>query len=203
VRSPAARPATGPERRSLTLDRHPLTAVKTQEGPRWDRITPVNDPPRARTGHVCVTFQDRILLFGGTDGEFHYNDTWSYHIPTREWTELECIGYLPVAREGHAATVVGDVVYIFGGRDVNGQDLGDLAAFKISSGSFPLTFPGACRLLKSPILITLPAQLSAGSCSRTWVRRPALAAGMRWPATLIRSSSSAARRSTARLTTRP
>ena len=82
-----------------------------------------------------MTFQDRILLFGGTDGEFHYNDTWSYHIPTREWTELECIGYLPVAREGHAATVVGDVVYIFGGRDVNGQDLGDLAAFKISSPS--------------------------------------------------------------------
>lgn len=113
----------------------PLTAVKSQEGPRWDCITPVNNPPRARTGHVCVTFQDRILLFGGTDGEFHYNDTWSYDIQTREWTELECIGYLPVAREGHAATVVGDVVYIFGGRDVNGQDLGDLAAFKISSAS--------------------------------------------------------------------
>lgn len=112
-----------------------MTAVKSQEGPRWDCITPVNNPPRARTGHVCVTFQDRILLFGGTDGEFHYNDTWSYDIQTREWTELECIGYLPVAREGHAATVVGDVVYIFGGRDVNGQDLGDLAAFKISSAS--------------------------------------------------------------------
>lgn len=28
---------------------------------------------------------------------------------------------------------MGDVVYIFGGRDVNGQDLGDLAAFKIST----------------------------------------------------------------------
>lgn len=74
-----------------------------------------------------------LSSFGGTDGEFHYNDTWSYNILTREWTELDCIGYLPVAREGHAAALVGDVVYVFGGRDVKGQDLGDLAAFKVSS----------------------------------------------------------------------
>ncbi len=50
------------------------------------------------------------------------------------WTELQCIGYIPVPREGHAAALVDDVIYIFGGRDVNGKDLGDLAAFKISSG---------------------------------------------------------------------
>ena len=37
-------------------------------------------------------------------------------------------------REGHAATLVDDVVYVFGGRSVDGKDLEDLAAFKISSG---------------------------------------------------------------------
>jgi N-acetylneuraminic acid mutarotase len=72
--------------------------------------------------------------FGGTDGGYHYNDTWQYDIATRTWTELQCIGYIPVPREGHAAAVVDDVVYIFGGRDVNGKDLSDLAAFKITSG---------------------------------------------------------------------
>lgn len=56
-------------------------------------------------------------------------------IDTGEWTELSCIGYIPVPREGHAAAIVDDVIYTFGGRDVNGKDLGDLAAFRITSES--------------------------------------------------------------------
>lgn len=71
--------------------------------------------------------------FGGTDGQYHYNDTWSYDLNTQIWTELSCIGYIPVPREGHAATLVDDVMYVFGGRGVDGKDLEDLAAFKIGS----------------------------------------------------------------------
>ena len=71
--------------------------------------------------------------FGGTDGNFHYNDTWRFDTITKVWTELNCIGYIPVPREGHAATLVDDVIYVFGGRSVDGKDLEDLAAFKISS----------------------------------------------------------------------
>lgn len=36
-------------------------------------------------------------------------------------------------REGHAACLVDDVMYVFGGRTEDGNDLGDLAAFRISS----------------------------------------------------------------------
>lgn len=73
--------------------------------------------------------------FGGTDGNFHYNDTWCLDIASGEWQELSCIGYIPVPREGHAAAMVDDVIYVFGGRDVNGKDLGDLAAFRTTSKS--------------------------------------------------------------------
>ena len=38
-----------------------------------------------------------------------------------------------MAREGHAAALVDDVMYIFGGRTEEGADLGDLAAFRITS----------------------------------------------------------------------
>ena len=71
--------------------------------------------------------------FGGTDGQYHYNDTWAFDITTRKWTELQCIGYIPSPREGHAAALVDDVVYVFGGRGVDGKDLNDLAAFKLTS----------------------------------------------------------------------
>ena len=92
----------------------------------------------------CVCFgggfyiANRILIsflcsFGGTDGKYHYNDTWSFDLRTRKWSELQCIGFIPSPREGHAAAIVGNVIYVFGGRGVDGKDLGDLAAFKISS----------------------------------------------------------------------
>ena len=71
--------------------------------------------------------------FGGTDCQYHYNDTWVFDTNTRVWTELNCIGFIPSPREGHAASIVDDVIYVFGGRGVDGKDLGDLGAFKISS----------------------------------------------------------------------
>jgi len=80
-----------------------------------------------------------MYSFGGTDGQYHYNDTWSYDLNSGIWTELSCIGYIPVPREGHAATLVDDVMYVFGGRGVDGKDLEDLAAFKIGS-AFESTF---------------------------------------------------------------
>ncbi|KAL5495002.1 hypothetical protein ACEPAI_464 [Sanghuangporus weigelae] len=100
----------------------------------WELIKPSsNEGPARRTGHTCITYGDRIIMFGGTDSQYHYNDTWSFDTNTRQWTELNCIGFIPSPREGHAAALVNDVIYIFGGRGVDGNDLGDLAAFKISN----------------------------------------------------------------------
>lgn len=89
--------------------------------------------PPARTNHTMITWGDKLYLFGGTDGVNWFNDVWSYSPHTNSWTQLECIGYIPSPREGHAAALVGDVMYIFGGRTEEGTDLGDLAAFRISS----------------------------------------------------------------------
>jgi hypothetical protein len=72
--------------------------------------------------------------FGGTDCQYHYNDTWVFDTNNATWSELTCIGYMPSPREGHAAALVDDVMYVFGGRGVDGKDMGDLVAFKLSSG---------------------------------------------------------------------
>lgn len=101
--------------------------------PTWQVLKPTGELPPRRTGHASVTCKDKIYIFGGTDGQYHYNDTWCYDIATNSWKELSCIGYIPVPREGHATCLVDDVMYIFGGRGVDGKDLGDLASFKISN----------------------------------------------------------------------
>ncbi|OCF30994.1 hypothetical protein I316_07401 [Kwoniella heveanensis BCC8398] len=101
---------------------------------RWEQIRYAGPPPPSRTGHILVAGNNgKLYLFGGTDGNYHYNDTWAFDLVTRVWTELSCIGYIPLPREGHAAAIVDDTIYVFGGRDVKGKDLGDLAAFKLSN----------------------------------------------------------------------
>lgn len=87
--------------------------------------------PPARTNHTIVSFNEKLYLFGGTNGEHWFNDVWSYDPRTNIWTQQDCIGFIPKEREGHAAAIVGDVMYIFGGRTDEGVDLGDLAAFRI------------------------------------------------------------------------
>ncbi|KAL1843289.1 hypothetical protein VTJ49DRAFT_2398 [Mycothermus thermophilus] len=108
---------------------------------RWEILTPGSDgatPPQgklpaARTNHTMVTFNDKLYLFGGTNGFQWFNDVWCYDPVTNAWTQLDCIGYIPSPREGHAAALVDDVMYVFGGRKEDGSDLGDLAAFRITT----------------------------------------------------------------------
>ncbi|KAM3566060.1 hypothetical protein ARSEF4850_000959 [Beauveria asiatica] len=88
--------------------------------------------PAARTNHTVITYNDKMYLFGGTNGFVWFNDVWCYDPQVNKWSQLDCIGYIPSRREGHAAALVDDVMYIFGGRTEEGTDLGDLAAFRIS-----------------------------------------------------------------------
>ena len=74
-----------------------------------------------------------MIRFGGTNGLQWFNDVWTYEPRTNVWSQLDCIGYIPAPREGHSAALVNDVMYIFGGRTEEGTDLGDLAAFRITS----------------------------------------------------------------------
>ncbi|KAI0487311.1 hypothetical protein F4859DRAFT_501810 [Xylaria cf. heliscus] len=94
---------------------------------------PTGKVPPPRTNHSMITYNDKMYLFGGTNGQLWFNDVWCYDPPTNAWTQLDCIGYIPSPREGHSSALIDDVMYIFGGRGKNGDDLGDLAAFRISS----------------------------------------------------------------------
>ncbi|CDO73456.1 hypothetical protein BN946_scf185013.g91 [Trametes cinnabarina] len=110
-----------------------LNLVRTKAT--WELVEPAEGSPRPpkRTSHICVTYGEKIILFGGTDCQYHYNDTWAFDTTNNTWTELNCIGFIPSPREGHSAAMVDDVIYVFGGRGVDGKDLGDLGAFKISN----------------------------------------------------------------------
>ena len=71
--------------------------------------------------------------FGGLGDPHEFNDTWSFNILTRKWTELKWTGSVPSPRSGHAAVLVDDVMYVFGGCAPGESYLGDLTAFNLSS----------------------------------------------------------------------
>ncbi len=129
-----------------------LDIPAVNSNPRWELYEPApgegKPPPRA--GHVSVTTGDRIIVFvplssspspliimscrfGGGDSPHWYNDTWSFDISTRKWTELQCTGSIPPPRRHHAAVLVDDVMYVFGGHAIDKTNLGDLTALNLSS----------------------------------------------------------------------
>ncbi|KAH9893954.1 hypothetical protein C8Q73DRAFT_497053 [Cubamyces lactineus] len=102
--------------------------------PAWKLVEPAERPlrPSKRTSHICMPYEEKIILFGGADCDRHYNDTWEFDTTTKTWTELRCTGTIPSPRSGHSATVIGRVMYVFGGQGSDGSALGDLFAFDIS-----------------------------------------------------------------------
>ncbi|KAJ5933394.1 hypothetical protein N7454_005723 [Penicillium verhagenii] len=111
--------------RAIPPDLAPLDA--TRGGP------PEGEIPAARTNHTIVSHNDKLYLFGGTNGVRWFNDVWCYDPRGSGWSEIDCVGFIPTPREGHASALVGDVMYVFGGRTEEGIDLGDLSAFRIST----------------------------------------------------------------------
>lgn len=109
-----------------------LTTLQSP-GSHWNFITPASSSPPARTNHTVITHNDKLYLFGGTDGKRWYNDTWCYDPAFNTWTELKCTGFVPEPCEGHAATIVGDIMYVLGGRSSESKDLGLLSALIIPS----------------------------------------------------------------------
>ncbi|THU93880.1 kinase-like protein [Dendrothele bispora CBS 962.96] len=99
----------------------------------WNLIQPTSEMPDCRAGHTCVTHENRLIIFGGTDGLCRFNDTWTFDFETKRWTELKCDGQVPAARDGHAAAVVGDMMYIYGGRGIDGEELEDVSVLSLSS----------------------------------------------------------------------
>jgi hypothetical protein len=71
--------------------------------------------------------------FGGSNGQRVLNDTWSFHISTRKWTELQCTGSIPCPRRRHAAVLIDDVMYVFGGYTADETYVGDLSALNLTS----------------------------------------------------------------------
>jgi N-acetylneuraminic acid mutarotase len=87
----------------------------------WTEIIPAGDLPAPRVGYSMVydDAKDRLIVFGGYDGNWALGDMWAYEPSTNAWTELTSAGDMPSARasSGMVYDSKSGEVILFGGFD--------------------------------------------------------------------------------------
>ncbi len=88
--------------------------------PAWTELAPTGTPPSPRRYHSAIydPVRDRMLVFGGYDNSYYYNDVWALSLSgAPAWTELTPGGTPPEVRYRHTAIYdpVGDRMVVFGG----------------------------------------------------------------------------------------
>jgi hypothetical protein len=132
---------------------HDTWALSLGATPAWTELTPEDPLPHSRYVHSAIydAVRDRMVVFGGYDGEIYRNDAWALSLGgVPAWTQLQPVGELPGGRFGHTAVydAVHDRMVTFGGfsdptffNDVWGLSLGDTTAWA------PLVLPGLSTLI--------------------------------------------------------
>ena len=100
----------------------------TWEEPRVKAANPRDGVPDARWGHSAVAWRGKLVLFGGSNTQHCFNDTWVLDIsdePERgeersrlvaTWTKLELGDDVrPPSRAGQTVSLVGESLFVFGG----------------------------------------------------------------------------------------
>jgi hypothetical protein len=83
----------------------------------WTQVATAGGPGK-RWMHSTVAWQNRLVLFGGSNSSALQNDVWNYLMDgKRRWrqTVYSPLAPRPVERAGHAVAVSGDDMFVFGG----------------------------------------------------------------------------------------
>ncbi|KAI0080362.1 galactose oxidase [Panus rudis PR-1116 ss-1] len=91
-------------------------------------LTGLPTRPAARTNHASAVHGTDLLIFGGSDGEYHYSDLWAFDTEQYMWKQVRSEGPNPRSREGHAMVIVDHTLWVFGGRGSAGKDLAELSS---------------------------------------------------------------------------
>ncbi len=110
----------------------------------WRELTPIGDPPSARSGHSaichCVGDYHRMVIFGGEGGNLK-NDTWTLDLAPAPpgWSRLPLVplGPPPPARTRHSAIYDAALqrMIVFGGLNDQDEYLNDVWGLNLITGS--------------------------------------------------------------------
>lgn len=84
----------------------------------WVQPTVTGIFPAARWGHsTIVAAESKLIVFGGWNGTWCFNDVNMFDCATLSWSRLSCSGRVPIARAHHSCSIIGTKMILFGGRN--------------------------------------------------------------------------------------
>ncbi|RUS79377.1 hypothetical protein EGW08_012868 [Elysia chlorotica] len=84
----------------------------------WYKPIVMGEKPRPRSGHSATLINDILVVFGGWDFPYCYNDLFLLDLTTVEWSEPKVLGKPPKPRSWHASVALANNrVFIHGGYD--------------------------------------------------------------------------------------
>ncbi|XP_076801242.1 kelch domain-containing protein 2-like isoform X1 [Clavelina lepadiformis] len=134
----------------------------------WELIQPSGAPPSKRRKCACISFENRLIFFGGfgprpeedqlQNGEFDNsltcssyggwnNHLFAYETATNQWIPLANDGDRPSSRAAHCLAKNGRKAYLHGGRHL-GERLDDF--YELSLETYTWTFI-SCMSIEKPI----------------------------------------------------
>lgn len=114
----------------------------------WSHFPP---PNLDETASAFDRTRNRLLLFGGRDGDVITNDLWALSLDgTHAWSHLATGGARPPARHAHNLVYdpVHDLLWLYGGSDESNAVLGDV--WTLALGVLPLTWTQASPVGPAP-----------------------------------------------------
>ena len=84
----------------------------------WVQPTVTGIFPAARWGHTTiVAAESKLIVFGGWNGTWCFNDINLFDCETLAWARLSSTGRIPTARAHHTCNIVDTKLVVFGGRN--------------------------------------------------------------------------------------
>ncbi|KAI8336807.1 hypothetical protein BC941DRAFT_353729 [Chlamydoabsidia padenii] len=81
----------------------------------WSQVTPEGVAPLARGYHSGNLINDKLVIYGGSDGHTCFGDVHILDLGTNRWYQIELDQTIP--RLSHTATQIGSYLFIVGGHD--------------------------------------------------------------------------------------
>jgi N-acetylneuraminic acid mutarotase len=163
-------------------------AYNPQDG-YWDKNA--QHPEGARYGHGGANVNNKLVVYGGTDGNTRLDDVWQYDPTANQWTQVPFIlagltgaqtrsaAAMPAGRAFHAAVAEGNKMWVLGGMNQSGTDLSEVIEFDFGSGTWTtrVPLPGArsdhaAALLPSSRILVFGGQRNGQAVAETFVYSP-------------------------------
>lgn len=92
----------------------------------WIKPDPASIRPPPLTNHTMDVYDNKLWIFGGSNGSQLSNSLYSFDPITNSWENVHTFGAVPKPIEEHSSVIYKDLLIVYGGKDYQGEASSDM-----------------------------------------------------------------------------